>query len=478
MRILLIKPKARLRSVLGLQAFQRMEPLELGYLAAAISPEHDTRILDLRLTAWPGLALRQTLRRFQPDLVGITGYSHEASTVKQIARLIRTHRPSAHIVVGGHHATVAPRDYRIEDIDTIVRGEGCGPFRQLVDAVAAHRSPEDIPQVLLPHAPWPDDEEFCWPKFPDPATLPLPRRDLWDPRHYRCVWTAEKLPRWYPLFPRVAMVRTSWGCRMKCAFCIVPHLCGGRHQPRPVASVVKEIASLDAGHVYFCDDENFIDEGFAWELADALAARGVSKRYFAWTRATTVNRSPDLMRRWREIGLDAAFLGFEFPTDAELKRSTKGSTVADNERAMDRLRSMDVAVHAAFMVQPEYGAAEFDRLDHYVRGLPPLQCSFTVCTPSPGTPDYRAIKPRIWVDNPHDLHDCMHPLTPTTLPLREFAHRFADQAHRALQKVPMRVNHHLASPGELLHIALASRRYHEGLKAIYRDYPRELWDGN
>jgi radical SAM superfamily enzyme YgiQ (UPF0313 family) len=474
MRILLIKPKARLRSVLGLQAFQRMEPLELGYLAAAAGPAHDTRILDLRLAAWPELALLDSLRRFRPDLVGITGYSHEASSVKAIARRVRRSLPGTTIVVGGHHATVAPRDYRIEAIDAVVRGEGCAPFAQIVGALAAGRGLEGIPQVLLPDRTWRDDEERLWPRFADPAMLPMPRRDLWDSRRYRSIWTGEKLPRWHPLFPRVAMVRTSWGCRMKCSFCIVPHLCGGIHRTRPVQSVVDEIASLDVDHVYFCDDENFIDEPFAWALAEALDARGVKKRYFAWTRATTVNRSPELLRRWREIGLDAAFLGFEFPSDAELKRASKGGTVAANERALDRLRSMDVAVHAAFMVQPEYGALEFARLRDYVSRLPPVQCSFTVCTPSPGTPDYQAMQPRIWVDNPHDLHDCMHPLTPTALPLREFVRSFAEQAHVALEKVPMRVNRHLAAPDQMVRVALAGRKYHEGLESIDRDYPEAL----
>jgi hopanoid C-3 methylase len=475
-RILLIKPKARLRSVLGLQAFQCMEPLELGYLAAAAGPTHALRIVDLRLATWPGRALIHALRQFRPNLVGITGYTHEASSVKQIARTVRARLPRACVVVGGHHATVEPRDYRIDAIDAVVRGEGCTPFKQIVDAISAGRELQGIPQVLLPKQPWPDDAEQQWPQFPDPATLPHPRRNLWNTRHYRSVWTAEKLPRWQPLFPRVAMVRTSWGCKMKCSFCIVPHLCAGIHRPRPVASVVDEIASLDVDHVYFCDDENFIDEAFAWELADALEAAGVNKRYFAWTRATTVNRSPELLQRWRQIGLDCAFLGFEFPTNAELKRAAKGGSVAANERALERLRSMDVAVHAAFMVQPEYGEAEFAKLREYVHGLPPLQCSFTVCTPSPGTPDYKAIESRIWVDNPHDLHDCMHPLTPTSIPLREFVHAFANQAHHALEKVPMRVNRHLSTPDQMARVAWASRQYHLGLKNSYRDYPKHYWE--
>ncbi|MBB1125157.1 B12-binding domain-containing radical SAM protein [Thiospirillum jenense] len=476
MRILLIKPKARLRSIHGLQAFQLLEPLELGYLASAAGAQHDIRILDLRLTAWPQAVLFHTVRQFRPQLVGITGYSHEASIVKQIAAFIRRSLPFTCIVVGGHHATVAPRDYRIPAIDAIVRGEGCAPFQQIVNAIAAGRELNGIPQVLLTNETWCDDEEQHWPQFPDPANLPLPRRDLWQGHHYYSVWTGESLPRWQPLFHQVAMVRTSWGCRMHCRFCIVPHLCNGLHQPRPVASVVNELAGLTAKYIYFSDDENFICENFAWELAEAIAARGIKKRYFAWTRATTVNRSPELLRRWRAIGLDAAFLGFEFPTDDELKRAAKGGTVAANERALETLRSFGIAVHAAFMVQPEYGEIEFARLRDYVQQLPPVQCSFTVCTPSPGTPDYLAIEPRIWVTNPHDLHDCMHPLTPTAIPLRRFTQLFAAQAHDALMKVPMRVQRHPVSPLQLMRIATAGQRYYRGLNSIYQDYPRELWN--
>jgi hypothetical protein len=49
MRILLVKPQAHLRTVLGLQRFQCLEPLEFGYLAAAIPEQHEVRVLDLRL---------------------------------------------------------------------------------------------------------------------------------------------------------------------------------------------------------------------------------------------------------------------------------------------------------------------------------------------------------------------------------------------------------------------------------------------
>lgn len=473
--VVLVKPKARLGTVRGLQRFQCLEPLELGYLAAVVPSPHRVHVLDLRLHRFADHAFVRALRRLGPDLVGISGYTHEASEVKRLAALVRDVLPGAGVVVGGHHATVAPRDYDVPFIDAIVRGEGCAPFREIVARFAAGEVLLGIPNVLLTGARFDIDAAARWPEYPDPASLPRPRRDLWDIRRYTSAWLAEHPREWETIFPPVASVRTSFGCTMKCSFCIVPHLSGGRHSTRPVEDVVEEIAGLSASHVYFCDDENFIDESFAFELADALAARGVAKRYFAWTRSTTVNRSPDLLRRWREIGLDAAFLGFEFPTDEELRAAHKGGSVAANERAHTTLHTLGVAVHAAFMVHPEYGAGEFDRLRRYVQEMPPAQCSFTVCTPSPGTCDYEAMLPRVWVERPYDLHDCMHPLTPTALPLREYARRFAVQAAEGVAKTPLRQARRPIPPRDIARAAWAARRYEAAFATLYRDYPRELW---
>jgi len=275
---------------------------------------------------------------------------------------------------------------------------------------------------------------------------------------------------------RKAFVTVMEGCNKRCTFCIVPQLCGGVHRPRPVEEVADEIAALEADHIYFSDDESFIDESFAADLADALDRRKVRKRYFAWTRSTTVIRSPELLRRWREIGLDAAFLGFEYASDGELRQAHKGGTVAANERALELMRSMKIAVHAAFMIQPSYTEDDLERLGCYVRSLPPAQCSFTVCTPSPGTADYEAMRPRIWVDNPYDLHDCMHPLIPTTVPLRRFAALLAHQASEGTARTPLRQHRHPLPPRDIVRLVLAERRYNRGFRRLYRDYPRNLWD--
>ncbi len=149
MRILLIKPKATLPTVLALERFQCLEPLELGYLAAVVPAGHEVRVLDLRLHRFSDWTLKRELGHFQPDLVGFTAYSHESGHLKRLAGLVRRLLPKTRIVVGGHHATVAPEDCNIPALDYIVRGEGCAPFRALIAALdqrrgAGRRSPPAV----------------------------------------------------------------------------------------------------------------------------------------------------------------------------------------------------------------------------------------------------------------------------------------------------------------------------------------------
>ncbi|HPA17788.1 MAG TPA: radical SAM protein [Verrucomicrobiae bacterium] len=474
LRILLVKPKASLRTVIALQRFQLLEPIELGYLAAAVGPEHEVRVLDLRFESSARRALEQTLIRFRPDVVGLTGYTHVAVVMKDLARLIRRTLPDTCLVIGGHHATVAPDDFDMPEIDMVVRGEGCGTFRAIVDALANHRPLPDLPGTRRPGPSFRQIDPESWPAFPGVEKMPVPRRDLWDHRRYYCVWTGEESRYSDPLFPPVSMVRSSFGCRMTCSFCIVPKLFGGRHYARDPEEVAREIANLATDHVYFCDDENFIDPEFADALADALERMGVKKHYFAWARTTTVNRHPELFRRWRALGLDVTFLGFEFATDDMLRRIRKGSTLAQNEQALEVLRGLNIAVHVAFMILPEWGVSDFEALRDYVARMPPAEFSFTVCTPSPGTADYDAMRSRIWVEQPSLVHDCMHPLLPTKLSLREFSRQYSLTVAAAARRNPMRVRAIPRRARDLLRVLYAEFFYVRSFRRLHKDFPPHL----
>ncbi len=474
MRILLVKPSAKLATIRKLNPLIQLEPLELGYVAAGAGNGHDIRVLDLRLARTPSRTFRQTLSEFRADLVGLTGYTHEVTKVIELARIVRDHSPGTVIVAGGHHATVLPDDLNLDCFDAIVRGEGCAPFRAVVEALAAGGELHGIENVLVPGEGYDETAAAKMPAYPDLAGLPVPRRDLWDSSRYRCVWPTEDHPAGQTIFPPVALVRTSFGCRMNCSFCVVPSLSGRRHMCRPVDEVADEIAGINVDHIYFCDDETFLDPQHVRELVEAIRARNIKKRYFAWARSTTVNRWPKVFALSRSIGLDAVFLGMEAATDDELRDISKHATVADNEKAHTTLREMGIAVQAGFMVNAKFTRQDFERLRDYVRGMPPAQVTFTVYTPSPGSEDWYHERGN-YVCHPYELHDCMHPLTATALPLREFYRQFSLLSSTGSGRNPLRSPRTRMPLRDILKIIYAAGTYSRTLRRAYRDFPRTLW---
>jgi len=476
LRILLVKPPVVLETIKALADFQLLEPLELSYLAGAVDQKHQVRAVDLRLSRRPLRRFVRELKGFAPDLLGITAFSHEAGTALVLAQVAKNALPQVRVVVGGHHATAHPATFAKPGVvDWVVRGEGCGPFARLVETMAWGEEPEPSPALL------PVGEAFdIWasqppPPFPSARALPRPRHELWDLRRYSIVWTHEQPKPFARLWRPTAMVRSSFGCRMRCSFCPVPTLFNGKHWPREPEDVAEEIASLPVEHVYFADDENFLDRDFSLALAEALQKKGVRKRYFAWVRSTTVLKNPDVLEAFHEVGLDCVFVGFEFVSDAALRSVKKGATVHHNLAAHELLRRMGVAVHGAFMALPAFTHEDFDQLEHYLKTMPPAECSFTVCCPSPGTKDWLRQQPQFWVADPYAVYDCMHPLVPTALPLAEFAARFARLHDVAAPRHPMRQIRAPLHPGHVLRVELAHRRYTATLRRMEQHLRAAGW---
>jgi len=470
MKILFVKPKAKLDTINRLAQLIQLEPLELGYLAAAVSSFGEPRVLDLRLVKTPDISFEKTLRDFHPDVVGLSGYTHECEIVKDLARKTKSLYPNTKVIVGGHHATSLPKDYDIAEIDGIVRGEGCGPIRQIVEALNKGQGLDNIKYVMLTGDKFDEEEAKDLPEYPDMTNIIIPRRDLWNSEDYRCIWPTEFHPAWQTIFPAVSVVRTSFGCKMDCSFCVVHRLSRQRHLKRDPEKIAKEIAGLKTDYVYFCDDETFLDYKHAEEVALTLKKHNIKKRYFAWSRATTVNRYPHLFKLWREIGLDAVYMGFEATTDEELKKISKHSTVAANEKALAIVRELGIAAQINFLVDPGFTHEDFDRLLNYVKNMPPAQVTFTVLTPSPGSPAWIEEKDR-YVIGASELHDCMHPLSHTALSIEEFFKRFSELNRMGGKKNPIRRSKRPIPIIDIIKIQWFARAYVRALKNAYKDYP-------
>ncbi|MGA2329434.1 MAG: radical SAM protein [Bryobacteraceae bacterium] len=450
MKILLIQPPKAPATIGGEDVFI-YEPLALEYLAAAVAADHDVRILDLRFPE----KLREVLEQYRPDLVGITAYTVHVNVAKQLFEEIKTWNPEVLTVVGGHHATVMPRDFVSRSIDLVVVGEGVAPFREIVERLEKREGFERIPGVA-------DGRGNEPPIVDDLDAVPFPDRRLTARyrRHYYSEWMK-------PL----ASIRTSKGCPYRCSFCAQWKLAGGRYLRRKPEKVVEELGTIDEEYVFFADDESLVDAVRMQALAERIREAGIKKRYFLYGRSDTIARHPELVELWRSIGLERVFVGFEFFRDEDLAYIRKGSTSSDNEKAARVLADLGIEVYASFIVRPEFKKEDFAAFGPYCRKLKLRYATFAVLTPLPGTDLYEEVQDRLITRN-YDLVDFIHTLLPTALPLEEFYEELYRLYTRTipfhkqlslLRKLPLK---------EIPSMLAKSRRVLKRLRTAYLDYQR------
>lgn len=417
MRVLLIYPSLR-RELIGYGDLGAVaEPLALEYLAAgAREDSHDVRILDLRLH---GDALDSTLISWQPDVVGITGYSMHVLHNLAVCRKVKSLLPECYTVTGGHHATLLPEDFFIPEMDFVVRGEGVHPFRAILRALEEGKQPGPIAGVWMRNGDqWLDGGPAM---SYDIDSLPSPDRTLTgaDRDSYFIDWMKP-----------IALLRTTVGCPYRCSFCSLWKIQDGRYHMRDVERVVAEIASVKEESIFLVDDEAFVNGRRMAKLAEALKAAGVRKRYFTYCRIDTLLRQPELMAAWVEVGLERLFIGIEAVTPEELKDYNKRLEVAQIENGLKAATSLGISVFGGFIVNTNYTKRSFKQLVRFIEHNRVDYPSFTVLTPLPGTAalhTFDAVTERQPNGRPNwELFDLQHPVTETRLPKAEFEREYHD----------------------------------------------------
>lgn len=409
MRILLVQPG--LPEGVGFRLVASPEPLHLEMIAATV-PEHDVRILDMRLDS----DLETTLRDFQPDMVAATALTPEVSPAQDILDRAKAFSPDIFTVAGGHHATLLPQDFSLPQVNAIALGEGETVFPRLVEAVAGRRSLDDVPGIVWRNRDGAFIRNERLNERIDLGSLPMPRRDL----------TQAYRNEYFFLFDRPdTSVATSRGCPFRCAFCSVHEFYHGSINQMPPERVLAEVAAVATEHITFVDDNFLMNYRRETAIADRIKAEGIRKRYSMECRADSIVRHPDLVTKWVDIGLYAVLLGLEGGSDEMLKGVNKSCSIDTNNRAIRILQDHGVIIWGAFIVDPDWTTDDFKRLHDYVREKRITHTQFTILTPLPGTQLYRERRQDLLTDD-YSCFDTLHAVVPTRLPREEFYRNFAD----------------------------------------------------
>lgn len=375
---------------------------------AAMTPDHEQRVLDLRCEGW------EATGDYKPDIVAVSALTPELNVAKAVLREAKRRWPECWTVVGGHHATLCPEDWDDPNCGVVYLGEAENSFCQLVEALGSGQALAGVPNLVYRfnggRAATARVREKEIPTY-------IPRWDLVDPGQYSWFWHK---PSW--------TIQTSRGCDRSCSFCSIPEIYDHKVRLFDLDTVVRQVEAVPAGeHIPFVDDDFLIVRKRAMELAERIKALGVRHTYGFECRADAIVERPDIIKAWAGIGLEVVFLGLESASSKELRGFGKRSTRETNDEAIRILHANGIKPQGAFIVSPNWTESDFQRLADYINARRIMLTQISILTPLPGTRLFEEMAGELLVDHREhpEAFDCQHAVTETRLPRRKFYEQFA-----------------------------------------------------
>ncbi len=343
-RITLIRP-----NLCAKRSADAMEPLGLAILKALTSPDVEVACFDDRI---------EEIDFDDPtDLIGLTVETGTARRAYQIAAEYR--RRGVPVVMGGYHPTLLPEEAG-QHADAIVIGDAEGAWERVVEDAARGRL----------------RNSYSSPTADGALTGPAPDRGLYSGKRYA----------------PVSLFQYGRGCRFNCDFCSIRAFYGSNLRQRPVADLVAEIEAVAPRHIFFVDDNLFVDAARSRELFEALVPLGIR-----WSCQVSIDatRDPALVRLMAKSGCLSALIGFESLDERNLQQMKKRWNLkwTDYATAIEVLRDAGILIYGTFILGYDHDTADaFDvTLDFALRHKLFL-ANFNPLTPTPGTPLYDRLR--------------------------------------------------------------------------------------
>ncbi|MEK6237465.1 MAG: B12-binding domain-containing radical SAM protein, partial [Planctomycetales bacterium] len=188
-----------------------------------------------------GLSFEETVDRIDPDteLIGLSCmFTHSWPMIRELLRCVHERFPDVLLVAGGEHVT-SMYEMVMEQtpVDLCVLGEGEETLLELLDAIAAEKSHQEIPGLAVRDAE--SDKVVktgARARIRNVDDLPWPAWDLIDPMAYleTKVYIGPSVGKPIPML-------ATRGCPYQCTFCSSKNMWTTRYWTRDVKDVVDEM---------------------------------------------------------------------------------------------------------------------------------------------------------------------------------------------------------------------------------------------
>ncbi len=388
------------------KVFLRLEPLGLELVAnAARQDGHVVRIIDLQVENHA--AFLRLLDDWRPEAVAFgCNYLANVPEVIDLAKATKARLAGVFVFVGGHSASFIAGDlleHAEGAIDCVLKGEGEAGVGLLLEAAEHDRGAlTDVPGAVTTEGEGPP------PSFVTSLDDVSPARDLL--RHRRKYFIGVLDP--------CASIEFTRGCPWDCSFCSAWTFYGRSYRAKSPESIVEDLERIKEPGVFVVDDVAFIQEKSAFEIGEAIARKGIKKKFYLETRGDVLLRNKEAFKLWKNLGVEYMFIGLEAIDEEGLKRYRKRTPLGKNFEALEFARSLGVTVAVNLIADPDWDKARFEAIRKWCLEVPEI-VSLSINTPYPGTESWHT-ETRPLTTKDYRLFDIQHAVLPTRMPLDEF----------------------------------------------------------
>lgn len=372
MKVLLIRPRPH-KETIGLQNVMICEPLELEYISSNIEPlGHKVEIIDMILEK---KSITYFLKKYKPDVVGITGYIAHVNIIKNYAKEIKEYNKNIKVLVGGVHAEVNPEDFESKNIDYIIRANGIKTFINILEKLENKKKTNNIDCVYNKKKKEVKKETTFNYLFPDRSKVDRYRKYYYYMFHRNC-----------------SLMKTSFGCPYQCKFCFCRQITDGAYFTRDLNNIIEELKTIKEKEIYIVDDDFLVNRNRILEFCKLLKENNIEKRYLIYARADFIAANEDVIKEFKKVGLRAVIVGLESCDSNELVDYNKKTNVKINEEAISVLHKYDVECYGTFILGLDWTKEDFNALHKWIKKLGLVFVNLQPLTPLRGTELYESYK--------------------------------------------------------------------------------------
>jgi radical SAM superfamily enzyme YgiQ (UPF0313 family) len=353
-------------------------PLGIMYVASYFTKNsyHQVRILDMLAKKLNYQQMQEYIQNYKPDILGITGHTHNLIDIVKIARISKAYNSNIHVTVGGSHVNAFPYEtIQIPQVDSVVVGEGEITFFELVEALSARKPLKNVKGVIFK-----EDGKTVSTGVRDEIenldSIPFPIRDSLDVKRYYYILGKKSY---------FSTIISSRGCPHRCIFCSTPK---GKFRMRLAENIVDEMAECQnkgIKEIHFVDDVFNADLSRIIKISNEILKRDIS---IYWSfRGRADNLSHEMLNLAKKAGCVRVHLGVETSTDEGLELLNKNLKIEKVEEAFNICKKARISTVAYFMIGCPHDKTKEDvfKTINFAKKLNPDFAMFNILTPYPRT---------------------------------------------------------------------------------------------